>query len=74
MHVIHTPALTRRRRHRHQFTVCAGELVMFAVMPGKRKRDTLAKLLEGVTPKLVKLLNNDASQSQKVEPFGPKLV
>ena len=51
-----------------------GALVMVLVMLGKRKRFTLAPLLEGVTPKLAKALNDDTASSREGEPVGGELA
>jgi antitoxin ChpS len=57
-----------------QIDVGDGALVMVPVMPAKRKRFTLVQLLEGVTPKPVKALNDDTAWSREGEPVGREVA
>ena len=51
-----------------------GALVMVPAAPSKRKRYTLAQLLEGATPKAVKALNDDTAWSREGERQGRELA
>ena len=57
-----------------QMDVRDGALVMIPTIPSKRKRYTLAQLLEGVTPKAVKALNDDTAWSREGEQRGRELA
>ena len=51
-----------------------GALVMVPAKPAKRKRYTLAQLLEGATPKAVKALNDDTAWSREGDAIGRELA
>ena len=51
-----------------------GALVMVPAIPSKRKRYTLAQLLEGATPKVVKALNDDTAWSRDGDAVGRELA
>ena len=51
-----------------------GALVMVPAAPSKRKRYTLAQLLEGATPKVVKALNDDTAWSRDGDAVGRELA
>ena len=51
-----------------------GALVMVPAIPSKRKRYTLAQLLEGATPKVVKALNDDTAWSREGDAVGRELA
>ena len=53
-----------------QMDVRDGALVMVPAAPAKRKRYTLAQLLEGATPKAVKALNYDTAWSREGDAVG----
>ncbi len=57
-----------------QMDVRDGALVMVPVAPAKRKRYTLAQLLEGATPKAVKALNDDTAWSREGDAVGRELA
>ena len=57
-----------------QMDVRDGALVMIPTIPSKRKRYTLAQLLEGATPKGVKALNDDTAWSREGEQRGRELA
>ena len=57
-----------------QMDVRDGALVMVPAAPSKRKRYTLAQLLEGATPKAVKALNDDTSSSREGDAVGRELA
>lgn len=57
-----------------QMDVRDGALVMIPTIPSKRKRYTLAQLLEGATPKAVKALNDDTAWSREGEQRGRELA
>jgi antitoxin ChpS len=51
-----------------------GALMMVPAKPAKRKRYTLAQLLEGATPKAVKALNDDTARSREGLQQGRELA
>ena len=57
-----------------QMDVRDGALVMIPAKPSKRKRYTLAQLLEGATPKVVKALNDDTAWSREGDAVGRELA
>ena len=57
-----------------QMDVRDGALVMVPAKPAKRKRYTLAQLLEGATPKAVKALNDDTAWSREADAIGRELA
>ena len=57
-----------------QMDVRDGALVMVPAAPSKRKRYTLAQLLEGATPKVVKALNDDTAWSREGDAVGRELA
>ncbi len=57
-----------------QMDVRDGALVMVPAKPAKRKRYTLAQLLEGATPKAVKALNDDTTWSREGNAVGRELA
>ena len=57
-----------------QMDVRDGALVMVPAKPAKRKRYTLAQLLEGATPKTAKALNNDTAWSREGDAVGRELA
>ena len=57
-----------------QMDVRDGALVMVPAKPAKRKRYTLAQLLEGVTPKTVKALNEGTAWSREGDAVGRELA
>lgn len=57
-----------------QMDVRDGALVMVPAVPSKRKRYTLAQLLEGATPKVVTALNDDTAWSREGDAVGRELA
>ena len=74
---------TKRGRHKSpdlkigidlQVDVRDGALVMVPAKPVKRKRYTVAQLLEGAMPKAVKALNADTAWSREGDAIGREVV
>ena len=57
-----------------QMEVRDGVLVMVPVKPTRRKRYTLAQLLEGATPRAVKALNAETAWSREGDAVGRELA
>ena len=57
-----------------QMDVREGALVMVPAKPARRKRYTLAQLLEGATPKAVKALNADTAWSREGGAVGREMA
>ncbi len=57
-----------------QMDVRDGALVMVPAVPSKRKRYTLAQLLEGATPKVVKALNDETAWFRDGDAVGRELA
>ena len=53
---------------------CHRAPMMVPAKPFKRKRYTVAQLLEGATPKAVKALNDDTAWSREGSAIGRELV
>jgi antitoxin ChpS len=51
-----------------------GALVLVPAKPAKRKRYTLAQLLEGTTPKAIMALNDDTAWSREGDAVGRELA
>ena len=57
-----------------QIAVHDGSLVMVPAKPTRTKRYTLAQLLEGVTPKTIKALNDETAWSRDGDAVGRELA
>jgi antitoxin ChpS len=57
-----------------QMDVRDGALVMVPAKPVKRKRYTLAQLLDGATPKAIKALNDSTAWSREGDAVGRELA
>ena len=57
-----------------QMAVRDGALVIIPAKPTRAKRYTLAQLLEGVTPKTIKALNDETAWSQDGDAVGRELA
>lgn len=57
-----------------QMDVRNGALVIVPARPSRRKRYTLAQLLEGATPKTVKALNDETAWAREGSAVGRELA